>query len=71
MSLSSRLVSGQHLSLVLEKDPWQVWDPKEGRNSGALEVSPLSRATLVCAEKEWLRGCTLRWVGNQENQAQR
>lgn len=26
---------------------------------------------IWCVEKEWPRGCTPRWVGNQQNQAQR
>lgn len=46
--LSYRLLSGQHLSFLLEKGRWQSWDPWEGRSTGALEVLTVSGRTLVC-----------------------
>lgn len=49
--LSYRLLSGQHLSFLLEEGRWQSWDPWEGRSTGALEVLTVSLAALLCAEQ--------------------
>ena len=68
--LSYRLLSGQHLSFVLEKGLCQGWDPWEGRSSGALEVLMLSLTALLCAEQAWLGGFTLRQAENQQDRAQ-
>lgn len=68
--LSYRLLSGQRLSFVLEKGPWQGWDLWQGRSSGALQVLTLSPTALLCTEQAWPGSCILRKVENQQDWAQ-